>query len=229
MKDTLRGQSGGSKVGVHRAAGLFKSLSCLPRAETSPSPCFCFWPPGRQPHLLCLPFSSQPPSPSGPCSAPWPVSWGLWVGRIRRWKWHSKGAEHTRRTDSNGRLVVPWGPGWQVIKAGNAYGHCTRALRGWILHVPTVAETSCHLPLEEEQAGPGWGTPLLALISHCGACPGPLGGEQHPSSCGGASASQGSACSPRRGPMQAPPPRRVQAAVPEDTAGQYGRVGWGKP
>ena len=83
-----------------------------------------FRPPGRHPHLLSSPSLLGCPSPSGLCSVPRPVSWGLWPGLGRAGgSGIPKGLRlgRTRRIGSNGRLVcVTWGPGWQIIKAGNA-------------------------------------------------------------------------------------------------------------
>ena len=89
-----------------------------------------------------------------------------------------------------------------------------QGLEGWILQGPSVAETSCHLPLggksRQAQAGE---TPLLALISpslHCGACPGPLGGRTASHLLAGCLClPKALPAAPRRGPMRAPPPGGV--------------------
>lgn len=164
-----------------------------------------------------------------------PVAWA----RVCRWQRHSKGAENRPHPENRQQREVglrhlgAWladHKSWKCLTRSLHWG-----LEGWILQGPSVAETSCHLPLEgmsrQAQAGE---MPLLALTSpslHCGACPGPLGGTAAPHLLAGRLClpPQGSACSPKARPYEGPGSRgRVQAAVTEDT-GRYGRVGWGKP
>lgn len=193
----------------------------------------------RDIHISVFPFSSRPPLSLRPLLSALtcvlgPVAWA----RVCGWQWHSKGAENRPHPQNRqqGEVGLRHLGAW--LADHKSWKCLTRlllqGLEDWTLQGPSVAETSCHLPLEaisrQAQAGE---TPLLALSSpslHCGACPGPWEGGQHPIFLRGASASpEALPAAPKPGPKRAPPPGgRVQAAVPDDTGG-YGRVGWGKP
>lgn len=160
QRGSSRWKAGGLSLGVprqggHQAAVLDSSspLSCLPRAELSPPLCSRFQPSGRHPHLLCLPLLFQAtPLPVAPAQRPdlfsGPVAWA----RVCGWQWHSKGAENrphpqNRQQGEVGlRHLGAWladHKSWKCLTRSLLQG-----LEGWTLQGPSVAETSCHLPLE---------------------------------------------------------------------------------
>ena len=187
--DSVWGFQGGGPLS--RCFGLFKPPVLSPQGwalSASLLPLPASWETSSSP--LSSPSLLGHPSPCGSCSAPWPVSWGLWPGQgCAGGSGIPKGLRtgHTHRAGSKGRLVcVTWGPGWQIIKAGKCLTRSLlQGLEGWTLQGPSVAETPFG---GDEQTGPGWGDatscPILSFPSLWGL-PWPPGREDStPFSCG---------------------------------------------
>lgn len=100
-----------------------------------------------------FPFSSRPPLSLWPLLSALtcvsgPVAWA----RVCWWQWHSKGAENRPHSQNRQQGEVglchlgAWladHKSWKCLTRSLLQG-----LEGWTLQGPSVAETSCHLPLE---------------------------------------------------------------------------------